>query len=168
MPRTYRILRQPSKLRNAIAGIAFLALVGAFPAYGEKIHYTITFTATSENEPSASGSFDYDSGNKTFSNFLVEWHNELYDLTTSANDATGSSSCTAGKTGGAATFLLMTHCPGAEMVVQQGSGGGDNGLCGVEIYDYSDCGLEGIVIGSEHSSRGPSVLAYYTYTTAAE
>jgi len=64
--------------------ICLFVMAVTFPAHADTLTtYTIDFTTTSGIAPT--GSFTYDSTTGTFSNFLVMWAGDTFDLTAAAN-----------------------------------------------------------------------------------
>lgn len=94
----------------ALFRIMFAAGIGVFASAAAPITYIINFTGPSPLP--ASGSFVYDADVPAFTNFVVNWNGIAFDLTDSANSPTAEpTSCAAGVTGPAATFILMTVTP---------------------------------------------------------
>jgi hypothetical protein len=109
---------------------AVTALVPALKADVPDLQtYTINFTATFGTAPTA-GSFTYDPDTATFSDFLVTWDGSHFDLTSSANNPNHYPtlpSCIGGKTGGAASFALLTGAcdpPPSNYLTLWGAGNG--------------------------------------------
>jgi hypothetical protein len=95
--------------RLAIA-ILFVAVCVPIAVAGT-IHYTITFSGGSILP--AAGSFNYDPDSPHFTDFIVQWDNETFDLTESANAPLISQYYDTdpwfqGKTGAAATFRMLS------------------------------------------------------------
>jgi len=67
--------------------------------------YTLTFGGDSPLP--TSGSFTYDAGTRTFSNFVVTWRGHTYDVTAAANSPYFVADPCNGLTGGAAAFLAL-------------------------------------------------------------
>jgi hypothetical protein len=105
-------------MRNKLGTIGLLAIAafGVPLANAGSIGYTIDFSEPAGlgfgPSPTA-GSFSYDPGTATFTDFTVMWDGDSLDLTNSANNPTipGSPGCIGGSTGGQATFLFLTACP---------------------------------------------------------
>ena len=79
---------------NATLSLVTVAILAALagPAQASIIHYTINFTVET-GSPTPSGSFDYDP-TVGFSNLIVSWDGELFDLTGSANAPGVGGTCT--------------------------------------------------------------------------
>jgi hypothetical protein len=70
--------------------VSALILAGfSAPLFANPVHYTISFTSTFSTMPT-DGSFTYDSATGIFSNFLVDWNNETFDLSADANARNGA------------------------------------------------------------------------------
>jgi hypothetical protein len=104
-------------MRNQ-SGVVTLLLIAAFGAplaNASPIDYTIDFTTVDGFGvlPTA-GSFAYDPGTQTFSDFTVTWDGINLDLTDGANDPNipggDTIPCLDGSSGAAATFLFLTAC----------------------------------------------------------
>jgi hypothetical protein len=100
--------------KYALAAALGLVALAAQPAHADNITtYTINFTTTStlgSPLPVAGGFFTYDSSNPKFSNFLVNWNGEVYDLTAAANaPAIGGSGCTGEAATPAFGFMIMSQ-----------------------------------------------------------
>jgi hypothetical protein len=100
-----------------LSPILFLA-IGAIPAHADiSLQYDITFTCAT-TDPGCIlptyGLFTYDSTTQAFTFFEVKWDGATSDLVSAANagpSVQGSQACLNGKTGAAASFLVMTACP---------------------------------------------------------
>jgi hypothetical protein len=100
--------------------IPFLLALGAVPAVGSSISFTIDFTLTSGSPLPASGSFSYDASTGTFTGFDVVWDGDVFDLTSAANTspylpAYIEQPCilSGATTGPQEVFNLLTNCPTA-------------------------------------------------------
>lgn len=85
--------------------------------HAASITYDINFTCD-PTTPSCllptSGTFTYNTTTDSFTNFVVDWDGHTSNLASAANagpSSIGSNPCLDGKTGGAASYLLMTDCP---------------------------------------------------------
>jgi len=92
----------------------FLFAAIGVPIQAGPISYTITFTG-GPILPTA-GSFQYDPASPQFTDFTVEWDGYTFDLTGSANSpyfggGAESDPCLEGKTGAAASFLMLSQFP---------------------------------------------------------
>ena len=97
--------------KYALALVLGAIAVGAWPAHADTVTaYTINFTTTSGSPSPASGSFTFDSTTPQFSNFLVTWNGETFDMTLSANNPFVVGSGCAGEASTASTgFSLMSQ-----------------------------------------------------------
>jgi hypothetical protein len=100
-----------------LSPILFVAL-GSVPARADiDFSYDIHFTCDAKTPGCllpTFGTFTYDSTTHTFTNFEVDWDGIATDLVSAANagpSVVGSQACLNGKTGAAASFLVMTGCP---------------------------------------------------------
>jgi PEP-CTERM motif len=106
------------------------------PAYADIITpYTITFTTTASfsGTPSPTGSFNYDSTIPGFTNFLVMWDGNSYDLTAAANSpilfATGCAGESATPAYGFAILSqALTGCSGPVDYAWQGANATQNNV----------------------------------------
>jgi hypothetical protein len=104
-------------MRHAMGIISLLLAVGGRPILATPTYYTIDFSISNSSPLPVSGSFYYDSSTPVFTDFTVLWDGTTFDLTSSANGPQLSgTACTGGQTGAAATFVLLTACPGADWV----------------------------------------------------
>jgi hypothetical protein len=74
--------------------------------------YDINFTGVRTLLPT-SGSFTYDSTIPQFTNFIVDWGGDAFDMTSTANNPSVQGSippCVGANTGAAATFAILSTC----------------------------------------------------------
>jgi hypothetical protein len=76
--------------------VQVLVLTGiiASSAFAGPINYVINFTTT-HGSPTPTGSFSYNGGTATFTNFDVVWAGITFDLTSDANSGGVSTGCAA-------------------------------------------------------------------------
>jgi PEP-CTERM motif len=106
-----RVEGEPMKTtKYALALVLGVIAVGAWPAHADTVTaYTINFTTTFGSPSPDSGSFTYDSTNPQFSNFLVKWEGETFDLTLSANNPFVGGSCSSEASTASTGFALMSQ-----------------------------------------------------------
>lgn len=95
---------------------AALSLLAATAIQATPVAYNINFIMNVGIVAPTSGMFTYDAAVPNFTNFIVQWNGNSYDLTSAANNPFflgGSPSCLSGATGAAASFGLLsqTLCP---------------------------------------------------------
>jgi len=96
--------------KYSLALVLGVIAVGAWPAHADTVTaYTINFTTTFGSPSPDSGSFTYDSTNPQFSNFLVKWEGETFDLTLSANNPFVGGSCSTEASTASTGFALMSQ-----------------------------------------------------------
>ena len=96
--------------KYALALVLGAIAVAAWPAYADTVTpYTINFTTTFGSPSPDSGSFTFDSTNPQFSNFLVKWEGETFDLTLSANNPFVGGSCSTEASTASTGFSLMSQ-----------------------------------------------------------
>jgi|SRR5208282_4700195 len=104
-------------MRIKLLVIGLLLIAVSLPVYASSVNYTISFTTSAGSPGPTSGSFTYDSGTGTFSNFVVAWDGYSFNLTSSANSTfLGASGCTGEASSGAFSFALLSQaltCPSA-------------------------------------------------------
>jgi len=69
----------------AAAGLALACGLGGQAANAAATHYDIAFTGSGPGGTTLTGGFDYDAVTPSFSNFLVHWNGNDFNLTASAN-----------------------------------------------------------------------------------
>jgi hypothetical protein len=102
-------------MRHAMRVFPLLLAVGALPALGAPVLYTIHFNLTLGSTLPTSGSFYYDSSTSTFTSFIVVWNGDTFDLTSSANTpgvfVASPDPCYSGATTNPQqVFLMLTAC----------------------------------------------------------
>lgn len=132
----------PGRITIILAAFAFMA---ATASANTIITYNINFTTTSGSPAPASGSFTYDSTNPLFSNFLVTWDNQIYDLTSVANSPTIIS-------GG-----QYTPCPDASPTPALGFA--------IMSQNFAGCYAQDIVFSGNQTVSG-GTFGFYTNITA--
>jgi hypothetical protein len=146
-----------------------LIIVAAFSAaaHADTItNYTIDFTTTSGSPTPLSGSFTFDLTTPLFTNFLVTWNGNTYNLTAEANSpTTGGSGCTGEASNPAYGFGIMSMsllCSGPTSFVWSGFAG--QGIGGKGIFDF----IVGTTVGDDFISAGgtgtgtPTAVGLYT------
>lgn len=142
------LMRHTLTMKHTLTGVSILLLFGVLPTTAGTISYAINFTLASGSPLPVSGSFGYDSSIPTFSSFLVTWDGGTFDLTASANSPfiSGTPACIGSATGPAATFLLMTACPGSEFIASI------NGSSNFFDFAYNLSGNEIQIAGAQGSA----------------
>lgn len=148
----------------------FIAVGVSPPAYADTFTtYTINFTvnpsSVTPNLPAPTGSFTYDSTNPLFSNFLVVWDGNTYDLTAGANSpqlfATG---CTGESSTPAYGFAILsqalTGCSGPVTYGWQAANATQNNL---NFFQ-----MAGLVLSQNASDQLNKLLATPTATDDGE
>ena len=111
------LIRPPRNIiRHAVVtSVASLFALFSAMASSSIITYDISFTASSGPLPT-SASFDFDDTIPVFSNFVVVWEFQTFDLTISANTGASMSplspylgSCGLGALGAQLSFLILSH-----------------------------------------------------------
>jgi hypothetical protein len=139
------------KLR--VGCLVLIAAAFALPTHADTITtYTINFTTTSGSPTPLSGSFTYDSTTPLFTDFLVTWNGNTFNLTAEANSpTTGSSGCLGEASSPAYGFSMMStslNCGGLTSFVWSGFAG--EGTGGAGIFDF----IVGTTVGDDFISAG--------------
>lgn len=97
---------------SLVVAVVLVGLMVPGVVWADSVNYTIIFTTTAGPAPT-SGSFTYDTTSNTFSDFIVQWGGQSYDVTDSANNPgvsvpTGTG-CTGEASTGAYGFQLMNE-----------------------------------------------------------
>jgi hypothetical protein len=112
-------------IRTATRLVLVIEMVAA-NAFAGSVLYNINFSGTSMLP--TSGSFIYDATTETFSDFLITWEGQTYDLTAAANDPYIYADPCAGLAGGAASFAALSgNC--------EAQAGGVAWIAGNQLYD---------------------------------
>ncbi len=141
-------------------------LLSGLPAYADIItNYKINFTAATGTAP-VTVSFTYDSTTPLFTNFLVTWNGNTYNLTAEANSPTLGGSGFGGESSTPAYgFGIMSSSltySGLKSFVWSGFAG--QGVGGKGIFDF----IAGTPIGNDFISAGgvgtgkPTAVGHYT------